>query len=102
MGIISRPHNSANTNYNQLKGSGILPTPNPICKLPKCKPKPLAVPRSPTPRPHKKFPLQPLVAKKLSKKDNRWQLGNTIYPNFNTLWVNIPYKNFTILKTPNG
>lgn len=95
--IISRPHQASRINYNQIKGSGIYQRGS-ICQLDKCKPRPNTTPKSPKPTSLNKTPLTPLNATKLSSKDNKWRLRNTTYPNFNTLWVNIPNGNFTVLR----
>lgn len=99
MGIIVRKHSSQNTNYNQLKGSGILPRNSQFCKLSKCQAQGLPTPNKPTPKRIQRNPPEPLCATKLSPKDNKWVLNKIHYPDFNTLWVNIPNKAFTILKT---
>jgi hypothetical protein len=101
MNIISRPINPNKVNYRQLKGSGLIKRNKLICKLPKCKPEPFPTPTSPKPYLRTKFQFKPLTVTKLPNS-NKWRLGSTIYPNFNVLWVNIPQRNFIILKTPNG
>lgn len=99
MSIIARKYDSRNTNYNQLKGSGLLPVLEPICKLDPCKPSSLPIPVGPVPRNRSIFPLKPLIAVKPSLKNNKWVLNGITYPNFNSLWANIPLKSFTILRT---
>jgi hypothetical protein len=98
MGIIVRKHNPQNVNYNQLKGSGLFPR-GPICMLKKCRPTSRPVPISPVPKSLNRQALSPLCARKQSLKDNKWELNGARYPDFNTLWVNIPNKAYTILKT---
>ena len=102
MVIIVRKHNPKNTRFDQLRGTGLLPVPNAICELPKCKPEPLTVPKSPKPKTSFRPAPTPLCARKSSKKDNKWSLRGITYPNFNSLWINIPQKRFTVLKVPNG
>ncbi len=97
MGIIARKFNSKNINYNQLKGSGILQR-GLICTLPKCIPQPLPVPKTPIPQLINRPPPAALIAIKQSSKDNKWVLSGINYPNFNSLWVNIPRGSFTVLK----
>lgn len=98
MGIIARKHNPQNTNYNQIKGSGILPR-GPICMLEKCIPKGRPAPTKPVPQRIKRPAPKPLIAVKKAPKDNMWCLNGTRYPDFNTLWVNIPRGSFTVLRT---
>ena len=98
MVIISRKHDPKNINYNQLQGTGLLPVPGPVCTLDKCLPKPLPVPQTPVPKPARRLPPKPLIAVKPSKKSNKWVLNGVRYPDFNSLWVNIPRKSFTALK----
>ena len=97
MGIIARKFNLKNTNYNQLKGSGILQR-GAICTLPTCIPQPLSVPKVPIPQLiNRPLPI-PLIATKQSSKDNKWSMAGVHYPTFNSLWVNIQRGSFTILK----
>ena len=98
MVIISRPHDVRKTNYNQLKGSGLLRV-GPICELAKCKPIGLSVPNKPVPMNIRRPAPKPLVAVKKSQKSNKWTLNGICYPTFNSLWVNIPRGSFTVLKT---
>ena len=98
MGIIARKHNPKRVNYNQLKGSGIIPR-GPICKLEKCVPRPLPTPKKPVPIAARRPWPKPLIATKKSPKDNKWTLNGIRYPDFNSLWVNIPRGSFTVLKT---
>ena len=98
MGIIVRKHNPQNVNYNQLKGSGIYSR-GPICRLNKCVPKSPSTPTMPKPKTIYRSAPKPLCATKNSVKKNKWSLNGAHYPDFNTLWVNIPNKAFTILKT---
>lgn len=99
MGIIARKHNPQVVNYNQLKGSGLFPRPEPVCQLTKCQSTSLPIPVSPIPQPVRLKTLVPLVATKQSPEDNKWMLNGITYPNFNSLWVNIPLRSFTILRT---
>lgn len=96
--IIARKYDSKNTNYNQLKGSGIYPR-GPICTLEKCLPKSKPAPKKPVPKTLNKSAPDPLIATKQSPKDNKWTLNGVRYPDFNSFWVNIPRKSFTILRT---
>ena len=98
MAIIARKHNPKNTNYNQLKGSGLIPR-GPICNVGKCIPESLPTPKKPVPRMVRRTALKPLVAIKKSNKSNKWYLNGVRYPDFNSLWVNIPGRSFTVLKT---
>lgn len=95
MGIIVRKQNSNNVNYNQLKGSGIYSR-GPICRLTKCKPAPNPTPTTPKPKTISRRIPTPLCATKVPR--NKWSLNGLTYPDFNSLWVNIPNKAFTILK----
>ena len=98
MGIISRKHNPKNTNFNQLKGSGLIPR-GPICNVGKCIPASLPTPRKPVPMGIRRPAPKPLVAIKTSPKDNKWVFNGRYYPDFNSLWVNIPGRSFTVLRT---
>ena len=97
MGIIARKFNLKNTNYNQLKGSGLFQRGS-ICTLSTCIPQPLSVPKAPVPKLINRTPPVSLVATKQSSKNNKWVLSGIHYPTFNSLWVNIPRGSFTILK----
>jgi hypothetical protein len=98
MAIIAKKHDPKNTNYDQLKGSGLLPR-GPICALAKCKPKSLKTPKAPAPQYIKRPPPEPLIATKASPSSNKWTLNSIQYPTFNSLWVNIPRGSFTVLRT---
>jgi hypothetical protein len=98
MGIIARKHNPKNTNFNQLKGSGLIPR-GPICNVGKCIPESLPTPKKPVPKYIRRPAPKPLVATKKSPKSNKWCLNGVRYPDFNSLWVNIPRGSFTVLRT---
>jgi len=98
MAIIARKYNPKKTKFNQLQGSGILPRP-PFCTTSKCLPAPNPIPSRPTPQTLEKGIPEPLIAVKQSPKDNKWELNGQKFPDFNSLWVNIPRMSFTILRT---
>lgn len=101
MGLIVNKQNPKNVNYN-IKGSGLLYVPEPFCMAESCKPKPNPTPKGPTPKPKKKYDLVPLTATKQGPDTNKWELKGAIYPTFNSLWVNIPRQQYTLLKRRNG
>lgn len=84
--------------YGNLKGSGLIPRPDPYCMETKCKPTPNPTPRLPTPQPINRPSSNPLCAEKLGPDTNQWRLNGIQYPNFNSLWLNIPKQQFTRLK----
>ena len=96
--ILARKHNTKNTKFNHIKGSGLIPR-GPICTIDSCLPKPLATPKKPIPRRITRNAPDPLIAIKKSPKDNKWYLNGVRYPNFNSLCVNIPGRSFTVLRT---
>ena len=98
MPIIAKKYDPKNVNYDQLRGSGIYPR-GPICTLAKCKPKSQPAPTEPKPKKIRRPAPKPLIATKASPSDNKWTLNNIQYPDFNSLWVNIPRASFTVLKT---
>ena len=98
MGLKVNKQNPKNVNYDSLKGSGLIYRPDPFCMEEPCKPKPNPTPKGPVPRPKTQGELIPLIATKQGPATNKWELENIIYPTFNSLWVNIPRKQFTLLK----
>jgi len=98
MAIIVRKHDTKKTKFNQLQGSGLLPVASPICTKPKCIPTRRGTPKGPVPQTRRRNIPKPLIATKQSPKDNKWELNGQKYPDFNTLWVNIPRASFTVLR----
>lgn len=84
--------------YGNLRGSGLIPRPDPYCMLDSCKPTPNPTPTSPVPQPIDRPAPEPLCATKLGPDTNKWELNGIRYPNFNSLWVNIPRQRFARLK----
>lgn len=96
MQIIVRQQNPQNINYNN-NGLGFKVR-EPYCMEPECVPQPNSIPTSPTLKPKLYRPLQKLEACKTSKSSNNWKFQGATYPDFNSLWLNIP-KRFVVLRT---
>lgn len=94
--------NPQNVRYGNLRGSGLIHRPDPYCMLSKCLPEPNVTPIKPVPKRINRSAPKPLCAEKLGPATNKWCRGNTVYKNFNSLWVNIPRQSFTRLKTNGG
>ena len=90
-------HNFNQTNFNNLRGSGLYYR-GTICTSDSYKSYSNQVPTSPVPTTIFRSAPEPLCAEKIESSSNRWDLNNTVYNTFNSLWVNIPKKQFTRLK----
>jgi len=97
MGLIVKRLNPKNINYNSLKGSGLIKTDD-ICKLEQCKPTSNPINTSIVPKQKVQSKLIPLIATKISLSSNKWERGGQTFKTFNSLWINIPSRKYTVLR----